>query len=321
MFELTYGCNFRCVHCYNPTHQAKPQELSTQEISGILDQIARLGVVFLRLTGGELFFRKDIFQIIERARASGLIVEILTNASFINPAIVQQLESLNVKAVNVSIYGATEGTFENVTRVKGSFKRFQEGLRALEKSSLLTHVRMPLMTINVHEAEMARTLVESMGFKFEFTCEIEPGQEGNYETLRYRLSPEEQIAIAKKLDPGSLKVPVVLEENDIFISCSCGKDQFAITPYGEMNLCVSFPIPKYDLRKGSVADGWAVLQKTASNAHLDKDDPCPPCPLKHFCHQGRADAYLETGNMSACLPYFRQWAELQENEYLAFQNT
>ena len=26
-FELTYGCNLRCVHCYNPTHRAMPHEL------------------------------------------------------------------------------------------------------------------------------------------------------------------------------------------------------------------------------------------------------------------------------------------------------
>lgn len=35
-FELTYGCNLRCVHCFNPTHRALPQELTTREIQAIL---------------------------------------------------------------------------------------------------------------------------------------------------------------------------------------------------------------------------------------------------------------------------------------------
>ena len=25
-FELTYGCNLRCVHCYSPTHRALPHD-------------------------------------------------------------------------------------------------------------------------------------------------------------------------------------------------------------------------------------------------------------------------------------------------------
>ncbi len=39
-FELTYGCNLRCVHCYNPTHRALPHELTTSEICSLLNQIA-----------------------------------------------------------------------------------------------------------------------------------------------------------------------------------------------------------------------------------------------------------------------------------------
>ena len=51
-FELTYGCNLRCVHCYNPTHRVLPQELRTEEVFSILDQCADVGVVTLTFTGG-----------------------------------------------------------------------------------------------------------------------------------------------------------------------------------------------------------------------------------------------------------------------------
>ena len=39
-FELTYGCNLRCVHCYNPTHRALPHELTTSEICHLRTQTA-----------------------------------------------------------------------------------------------------------------------------------------------------------------------------------------------------------------------------------------------------------------------------------------
>lgn len=53
-FELTYGCNLRCVHCFNPTHRALPQELSTSEVLRLIDQLAELGVLTVTFTRGEL---------------------------------------------------------------------------------------------------------------------------------------------------------------------------------------------------------------------------------------------------------------------------
>ena len=49
-FELTYGCNLRCVHCYNPTHRALPHELTTSEICMLLNQIADPGVLTVTFT-------------------------------------------------------------------------------------------------------------------------------------------------------------------------------------------------------------------------------------------------------------------------------
>ena len=59
-FELTYGCNLRCVHCYNPTHRALPNELTASEIYSLLNQIADLGVLTVTFTGGEPSVRPDI---------------------------------------------------------------------------------------------------------------------------------------------------------------------------------------------------------------------------------------------------------------------
>ena len=40
MVELTYGCNLRCVHCYNPTHEAT-EERTTEQVVRTLDQLPR----------------------------------------------------------------------------------------------------------------------------------------------------------------------------------------------------------------------------------------------------------------------------------------
>ena len=76
-FELTYGCNLRCVHCYNPTHRALPHELTTSEICGLLNQIADLGVLTVTFTGGEPSVRPDIGEILHAARRQGLMIHLM----------------------------------------------------------------------------------------------------------------------------------------------------------------------------------------------------------------------------------------------------
>jgi radical SAM protein with 4Fe4S-binding SPASM domain len=100
--------------------------------------------------------------------------------------------------------------------------------------------------------------------------------------------------------------------DDRFIECACGQTRFAVTPYGEMNLCVAFPIPRYNLRTGTVREGWDLLKRTVDEAQPNKRYECPTCEVRPFCAQGRSDAWLETGDMSRCLPHFKEWASLEK---------
>jgi MoaA/NifB/PqqE/SkfB family radical SAM enzyme len=98
-FELTYGCNLRCVHCYNPTHRALPHELTTAEVCALLKQIADLGVLTVTFTGGEPSVRPDIGDILQCARRQGLLIYLMTNATRITPSythlLARQRRSMN----------------------------------------------------------------------------------------------------------------------------------------------------------------------------------------------------------------------------------
>ncbi|MFH1381236.1 MAG: radical SAM protein, partial [Candidatus Omnitrophota bacterium] len=83
MFELTYRCNFRCVHCYVAADKKK-KELGIEEVKVILDQLKKAGCFHVGFTGGELFLRKDIFKILNYAKQSGFRISILTNGFLID---------------------------------------------------------------------------------------------------------------------------------------------------------------------------------------------------------------------------------------------
>ncbi|MFO0707714.1 MAG: hypothetical protein U0412_12760 [Nitrospira sp.] len=171
-----------------------------------------------------------------------------------------------------------------------------------------------LTTINWKEVDACRELAVSHGFKFQYSLDIHPRTDRNLAPLRYRLEP----AIKAEIDRGQSTTFIQPTDNDTcgtdqpFISCACGRSRFAVTPYGQMNLCAAFPIPGYDLRRGTVQEGWEVLKQTVDLARPDEQDECPTCEVGRFCRQGRSDAWLETGTMSPCLPHFKSWARAVE---------
>jgi len=316
-FELTYGCNLRCVHCYNPTHRALPHELTTAEVCSILTQMADLGILTLSISGGEPSLRPDIEPILCHARQTGLLINLLTNATRMTPAFVSLLKEIPIAHMFVSIYGATADTYESMTGVAGSYAHFLHGLDALKACPFPVTVRMPVTTINWTDVDACQDLVESQGFKFQYSLDIHPRTDSDPTPLSYRLPPDRKADLdLRKLGGSSLEVsPDICTADEPFISCACGRSRFAVTPYGKMNLCVAFPTPAYDLRTGTVREGWAILKDTVDQARPTSRYECPTCDVGRFCRQGRSDAWLETGDMSACLPHFKEWATLEHRTH------
>ena len=315
--ELTYGCNLRCVHCYNPTHKAKG-ELSTQDFYRIIDQLAQKGCFVIIFTGGEMFMRKDTFEILTYAKKKGFAIILFTNATLITPERADQIQALQPLRVEISIYGATPEIYEKVTQIPGSFGRFLEGVERLRERKVPLRIKMPAMTLNQHEVKQARALVEGWGIKFVYCSEINPRQDGCLEPLRYRISPQEVIQLDQEILgewQGEGQEEEKCQAGEGLFRCGCGKSSMAVTPYGEMNLCTNFPVPQYNLRTGSVSSGWKALVECIDSALPSPAYECPSCDVRDYCRQGPRDALLERGDFSPCLPYYKELATLENETY------
>ncbi|MBI3990544.1 MAG: radical SAM protein, partial [Candidatus Omnitrophica bacterium] len=83
-WELTAGCNLKCIHCRaTATPQRLKEELSTTECFKVIDSITAFSKPILVLTGGEPLFRNDIFEIASYATQKGLRVALATNGTLV----------------------------------------------------------------------------------------------------------------------------------------------------------------------------------------------------------------------------------------------
>lgn len=137
---LTNSCNMRCPHCYMNAGKAYENELSTEEIFQILDAYKQNGGVDVKLTGGEISLRKDLFDIVKYGADIGLHMELLTNGTLWSRAKIEKIVPY-ITVVQISVDGYNEEENAKV-RGKGNFQKALNAIHHFATSGAKVHVAM-----------------------------------------------------------------------------------------------------------------------------------------------------------------------------------
>ena len=176
MLELTRRCNLKCVHCYLGEGEDRigENEMSTEQVVDVIDQITEAGCLYLSLTGGDPMMRGDFPEVYRHARENGLLVTVMCDGVLVTTKIIDLFREMPPSAVEVSLYGATAATYENITRVPGSFARCVRGIRRLVDAGIKVRIKTVLMSLNSHEAEDMRQLAQDFGLELRMDAAIFP---------------------------------------------------------------------------------------------------------------------------------------------------
>ncbi len=163
-WQLTNECNLACLHCIEESGPGKAfrDELSRAEIFGILDQLSAKDVPYLALSGGEPMLHPAFFEMVEHVCSSGTQLKVETNGHYLDSASCARLKDLGVKAVQVSLDGATRETY-NRMRVRGDFDRVIEGIRTLHAADVPLEINYSPTRFNMHEIGAAVDLAHELG--------------------------------------------------------------------------------------------------------------------------------------------------------------
>ena len=112
-WELTTGCNLRCVHCRaSATELSSPDDLNTEESLALIDQFAEYAPFILVLSGGEPLYRKDVFQLASYATSRGIKVALATNGTLVDESIAKRAKEAGIVRVAISLDGADAETHD-----------------------------------------------------------------------------------------------------------------------------------------------------------------------------------------------------------------
>jgi len=280
-FEITRRCNFHCAHCY--LQDVEPcRELATGEILGLLEELAAVGCLFLTLTGGEPLARPDFGEILQRATRAGFLVTLFTNAGLIDDRLADLMAANPPRRVEVSLYGADEESYREITGSGSNFAGTLSGIDRLLARGIAVSLKAVLLAPLVGQADSLRKLARGRGIPLRLDPGIDPTLAGNERPCLLRPDPGKAAAVELD-DPlahdwysearcGPLRTG----------PCGAGHNSLHIDSSGRLMRCVLLREPAIDLSRTSLAEGFRILGELP-RTQLASDPACRECPERNLC--------------------------------------
>jgi radical SAM protein with 4Fe4S-binding SPASM domain len=303
--ELTYRCNFRCVHCYNTTHSGSDTELTTGEWFRALDQMAEMGCYLLTFTGGEVFVRKDVVEILQYACEKTFSFRLNTNGSLIDEKMLQKFEPMRpfLQSFDISFYGADPTVHDTLARRPGSYNNTLRAVRLLSEAGMNLIAKFITMRDNFDGIQKFEEDMQRLGVRYAVsTGALIPQTNRDTKPLVQILTDAQYRKLLTARPPKNNSSPG---------NCKPGHVRGAITPDGHVSPCEWLTDFKYgNLREQSLREVWFSPGFLGFRKVFEEDSECPTCELRPGCDRCPAHSYLETGNLLHCAPLQRHNAEI-----------
>ena len=329
-FELSPVCNFACKMCYvRKTAQqvaASPRPILTlDQWLHIARQARQAGMVYLLLTGGEPFLWPDFWPLYRQLIQMGFVISINTNGSLIDAQAVEQLRQLPPRRISITLYGASDATYQALCGADHVFSRVDSAITQLQQAGIPVRLNCSLTPDNQHDLEAIVAYARQRSLELSVTsymfppirrdeqlvgsnpARFSPRDAAWYRLRAYQLqaTPQEYTRLLRQIQSGSTP-PLGLDEGcedplDGSIRCRAGKASFWVTWDGWMTPCGLMPTPRVDLAARPFAEAWADLTQRSGQVKLS--GLCRQCPSVGVCHPCAAMAIAETGTASGMPRY------------------
>ena len=320
-FELTPCCNMDCKMCYvrlsTKEQQAIAPLLSAERWLELGRQAKDAGLIYLLLTGGEPFLRPDFKEIFQGLHKEGFVLSVNTNGTLIDEKTVAWLKETPPNRLNITLYGASDATYEALCGNPKGFTHVTKAIRLLKEAGMTIRLNCSVTPFNAQDFDGIFDFAQREGLHVQATSYMFPPlrKDGTMVGQNQRFSPEDAAYYAAKIvsrytseeafvehlqEHGLPPLPADTEDCDLpsrgeKLHCRAGKCSFWVTWQGKMLPCGMFPMElSADLAERPFFQAWESIRTATSQLRLPAK--CGACPAKERCRVCAAMAYTESGN-------------------------
>lgn len=116
--SLTEACNLRCIYCMPEGEVCfkNHKGLTDKEIKYLIDIFGDIGLKKIRFTGGEPLLRKNIVELVSKAKEKEIGKIALTTNGVLLPKYIDDLINAGLNEINISLDSLNEEVFRKITR-------------------------------------------------------------------------------------------------------------------------------------------------------------------------------------------------------------
>lgn len=319
-WEATRSCNLACVHCRAEAQlEPDPEELTTEEAFGLVDEIAKFARPIFIITGGEPLYRRDVFEVAEYAAKKGFHVAMSPNGTLLTPENVKRMKEVGVQRISVSLDGSSPEKHDDFRMVPGAFAATVQGLKYAQEVGLPYQINTTVTKRNVDNLPQMKEKVIELGAEAWDIFMLVPTGRGKLED---EVSPQRYEEVLHWVYDQSLDSPIQIKVTcgPMYMrvvhqrggktprqhgrGCMAGNGFVFVSHKGEVFPCGYFPVQAGNIRQESFKD---IYQESSLFKTLR--DPsklvgkCAICEYKETCFGCRARAYGASGNYMAAEPF------------------
>ncbi len=295
-WEITWGCNLRCVHCLSSSGIRRADELTTAQARRLIDEWAAMTVFYINVGGGEPMSRPDFVELMDHALDRGLGVKFSTNGTLIDDTAAAWIASRAYLDVQISIDGASPATSDPV-RGRGSFRRALQAMERLAARGAGFKINATVTRENIAELDDLHALARRFGAELRLTRLRPTGRGG---AVWRDLAPTR--AQNRRLHGWLLAHPDVLTGDSFFHlsalgqpvaglnMCGAGRIVCCVDPVGDVYACPFLLAPAFAAGNVREPGGFARLWRDAPRFRQLRDwqvgGACETCNAYGECHGG-----------------------------------
>ncbi|NJE47488.1 radical SAM protein [Thermococcus sp. GR7] len=311
--EITTACNLQCRHCRVPT--TSPDFMSPTLFRRIIENLVKIDIPYLTLSGGEPLLHPDLFQFLDISFENDIEqVGIMTNATLLNDKMLNKLEKY--KRYGEVCIGTSIDGFQEIhdwyRNKKGAFSKTLESVKKLVQRDFEVGINVTIHKKNFHTIHELLDFLSTLNIT---TIRIRPvlpagKAENNKDIL---LNKDELVNVAHQLKlfikqnknkPAIRIVDPVLytlvylngqePPKNVLNGCTAGVFQVYIDVYGNIRPC---PFLNRNVGNATIQN----IEEIANTGIAKKRDQlvgkCGKCIYKYVCGGCRARALIYSGNI------------------------
>lgn len=299
LLEITGRCNLDCRHCYLDIRHP-PEELTTAELLRVIDEVSAAGTLFLTISGGEVFLRKDLLQLLAHARRLGLVIRLNTSGTRLQRRDAEVIATLGLATVEFSLYSHRAAVHDDITRRPGSYRKTLRAAVMLRRLGVKVVLKSTLLAANTGDSRAFLALAKRAGAAGKVDPGIIVRRDGDVTPAALRPTAEALAEVFR--DPevwgADRALPPPAGPDDA--PCAIARRVCRIGPDGSVYPCSTYPEPIGNVRQRSFAEIWwgdsPLLARLRGLRVRDLGPTCSSCTKSGYCDRCLALGLLEHGD-------------------------